>query len=148
MCCNLIVASKHASSNLSLLETFWSHCKKFRDVSVEMSEVSQGTATRTFTTMQTLSQSITAAGLTTTASSIATVNDGNDDDEIMMFTKKGQAVRSPIKDVRITGRAASGVKLVNLSKGKDALIGISKVIATEEDEAGEESAESEPESQE
>lgn len=61
-----------------------------------------------------------------------------DDDEIMMFTKKGQAVRSPIKDVRITGRAASGVKLVNLSEGKDSLIGISKVIATEEDEASEE----------
>ena len=70
-----------------------------------------------------------------------------DDDEIMMFTKKGQAVRSPIKDVRITGRAASGVKLVNLSDGKDLLIGISKVIATEEDEAGEESAESESEGQ-
>lgn len=57
-----------------------------------------------------------------------------DADEIMMFTKKGQAVRSPIKDVRITGRAASGVKLVNLS-GKDFLIGISKVIASEEDPA-------------
>lgn len=71
-----------------------------------------------------------------------------DDDEIMMFTKKGQAVRSPIRDVRITGRAASGVKLVNLSDGKDALIGISRVIATEEDEAGEESAESELNSQE
>ena len=71
-----------------------------------------------------------------------------DDDEIMMFTKKGQAVRSPIKDVRITGRAASGVKLVNLSDGKDLLIGISRVIATEEAEAGEESAESELNSQE
>lgn len=61
-------------------------------------------------------------------------------DEIMMFTLKGQAVRSPIKDVRVTGRAASGVKLVNLS-GKDQLIGISKVIASEE--ATEESAETE-----
>lgn len=75
-----------------------------------------------------------------------------DDDEIMMFTKKGQAVRSPIKDVRITGRAAVGVKLVNLSGGKDELIGISKVIASEEDEAVEEaeaSAEaSEPQEQE
>ncbi len=59
-----------------------------------------------------------------------------EEDEIMMFTKKGQAVRSPIKDVRITGRAASGVKLVNLA-AKDELIGISKVIASEEDEAGE-----------
>ena len=60
-----------------------------------------------------------------------------DEDEIMMFTKKGQAVRSPIKDVRITGRAASGVKLVNLAD-KDELIGISKVIASEEEQAGDE----------
>jgi DNA gyrase subunit A len=58
-------------------------------------------------------------------------------DEIMMFTKKGQAVRSPINTVRVTGRAASGVKLVNLAD-KDELIGISKVIATEEDQSGEE----------
>jgi DNA gyrase subunit A len=58
----------------------------------------------------------------------------------MMFTLKGQAVRSPIKDVRVTGRAASGVKLVNLSD-KDQLIGISKVIASEE--ATEENAETE-----
>jgi DNA gyrase subunit A len=75
----------------------------------------------------------------------------DDDDEIMMFTKKGQAVRSPIKDVRITGRAASGVKLVNLSDKGDALIGISKVIASEEDESSDEtvnsSEESEPEVQ-
>jgi DNA gyrase subunit A len=61
-----------------------------------------------------------------------------DEDEIMMFTKKGQAVRSPVRDVRVTGRAASGVKLVNLGD-KDALIGISKVIATEEESSEEES---------
>ena len=59
-----------------------------------------------------------------------------DEDEIMMFTKKGQAVRSPIDTVRITGRAASGVKLVNLA-ARDALIGISKVVASDEDESGE-----------
>lgn len=62
-----------------------------------------------------------------------------EEDEIMMFTKKGQAVRSPINTVRVTGRAASGVKLVNLAK-KDELIGISKVIASEEEESGEEGA--------
>lgn len=55
-----------------------------------------------------------------------------DEDEIMMFTLKGQAVRSPIKDVRITGRAAAGVKLVNLASG-DELIGISKVIVSDEE---------------
>ena len=57
-----------------------------------------------------------------------------DDDEIMMFTKKGQAVRSPVEDIRITGRAARGVKLVNLDSQKDELIGVSRVIASEEDE--------------
>ena len=61
-----------------------------------------------------------------------------DEDEIMMFTKKGQAVRSPIDTVRVTGRAASGVKLVNLA-ARDALIGISKVVASDEEESGEES---------
>ena len=55
-----------------------------------------------------------------------------DSDEIMMFTKNGQAVRSPIRDVRISGRATSGVKLVNLTD-KDTLIGISKVVMTEEE---------------
>jgi len=43
----------------------------------------------------------------------------------------------------VTGRAASGVKLVNLGD-KDELIGISKVIASEEDESGEEGEASEP----
>ena len=59
-----------------------------------------------------------------------------EEDEIMMFTKKGQAIRSPINSVRVTGRAASGVKLVNLAN-EDELIGISKVIASEEEESGE-----------
>ena len=63
---------------------------------------------------------------------IAGVLSAMDTDEIMMFTKNGQAVRSPIKDVRISGRATSGVKLVNLSN-KDTLIGISKVVMTEEE---------------
>ena len=63
---------------------------------------------------------------------IAGVLSVTDTDEIMMFTKNGQAVRSPIKDVRISGRATSGVKLINLSN-KDTLIGISKVVVTEEE---------------
>lgn len=66
-----------------------------------------------------------------------------DEDEIMMFTLKGQAVRSPIKDVRITGRAASGVKLVNLAKG-DALIGISKVIVSDDEASDDTETDSDP----
>lgn len=66
-----------------------------------------------------------------------------DEDEIMMFTLKGQAVRSPIKDVSVVGRATQGVKLVNLGE-KDKLIGISKVIASEEDETGDRETDAEP----
>lgn len=57
----------------------------------------------------------------------------NDDDEIMMFTHSGQAVRSPVKDVRVIGRTTQGVRLINLSSG-DSLIGISKVIQIEDGE--------------
>ena len=52
-------------------------------------------------------------------------------DEIMMLTQSGQAVRSPVKDIRIIGRTTQGVRLINLVKG-DKLIGISKIIQVEE----------------
>jgi DNA gyrase subunit A len=55
------------------------------------------------------------------------------EDQIMLLTKKGIAVRTPIKDVRITSRASKGVKLIDLAS-RDKLIGISKVIETEEDD--------------
>lgn len=55
-------------------------------------------------------------------------------DEIMMLTLGGQAVRSPIVDVRVIGRTTQGVRLINLSK-KDKLIGICRVIEIAEEEA-------------
>lgn len=55
-------------------------------------------------------------------------------DEIMIFTHSAQAVRSPVKDIRVIGRTTQGVRLINLSNG-DSIIGISKVIQIEEAEA-------------
>lgn len=66
-------------------------------------------------------------------SGVADALNVTDGDEIMMFTHSGQAVRSPVKDIRVIGRTTQGVKLVNLSNG-DSLIGISKVIQVEEGE--------------
>lgn len=54
-------------------------------------------------------------------------------DEIMMFTRDGQGVRSPVKDIRVIGRTTQGVRLINLHNG-DSLIGISKVIQVENGE--------------
>lgn len=67
-----------------------------------------------------------------------------EDDEIMMFTHDGQAVRSPVKGIRVIGRTTQGVRLINLAEG-DKLIGICKIIDTHDDApdaaAGSESAE-------
>lgn len=57
-----------------------------------------------------------------------------DDDEIMMFTLLGQAVRSPVKDIRVIGRSTQGVRLINLEKA-DRLVGISKVIIVDGEDA-------------
>ncbi|MDR0693144.1 MAG: DNA gyrase subunit A [Puniceicoccales bacterium] len=56
----------------------------------------------------------------------------SDDDEIMMLTNNGQTVRSPVSDIRVIGRSTSGVRLITLEQG-DKLIGISKIIAVEEE---------------
>jgi len=57
-----------------------------------------------------------------------------DDDEIMLLTKSGQAVRTRVKELRVIGRTTQGVRLINLGKN-DKLVGISKVIEVEEEEA-------------
>jgi len=56
-----------------------------------------------------------------------------EEDEIMMFTKEGLAVRSPVKGVRVIGRTTLGVKLINLAEN-DHLIGICKIVNTQDDE--------------
>ena len=58
----------------------------------------------------------------------------HEDDEIMMFTKQGQAVRSPVKDIRIIGRTTQGVRCINLGE-RDKLIGISRIVEVDAGEA-------------
>lgn len=43
--------------------------------------------------------------------------------EILAFSKKGQAIKIPLKDIRLASRATQGVRIMNLEKG-DELIGI------------------------
>ncbi len=58
----------------------------------------------------------------------------DEDDEIMMLTNGGQAVRTRVGEVRVIGRTTQGVRLINLSK-KDSLIGINHIIEVDEDDA-------------
>jgi DNA gyrase subunit A len=57
-----------------------------------------------------------------------------EDDEIMLLTHSGQAVRTRVAEVRVIGRTTMGVRLINLAEG-DRLIGISKIVEIEEEEA-------------
>ncbi|MCS6961089.1 MAG: DNA gyrase subunit A [Deltaproteobacteria bacterium] len=42
----------------------------------------------------------------------------NDDSELILMTSKGKAVRIMVKDIRISGRNTSGVRLVDLAEGE------------------------------
>jgi DNA gyrase subunit A len=63
------------------------------------------------------------------------------DDELMLITKNGVAIRMPVKGIRVAGRNTQGVKLVNLDE-KDLVIDVARVVPDDEkDEGGEDGAE-------
>jgi DNA gyrase subunit A len=53
-------------------------------------------------------------------------------DELMLMTTKGQSVRIRIEDIRVTGRNAQGVKLMNLNEG-ETIQDVATVVADEEE---------------
>jgi len=53
--------------------------------------------------------------------------------EILLLTKKGQAVRCEVTNIRETNRGSKGVKLIGLSE-KDHLVGASEVVKLDEGE--------------
>ena len=70
-----------------------------------------------------------------------------DEDDLMIITKSGVAIRMNVDGIRTMGRATQGVKLINL-KGASEIAAIARVPRGDEDEAGEEITLSEGENQE
>jgi DNA gyrase subunit A len=66
------------------------------------------------------------------------------EDEIMIITRSGMIIRSPVSQVRVAGRATQGVKLVDLDAG-DAVMAVARVIP-EDDKSVEGGNGDEPES--
>jgi len=56
-----------------------------------------------------------------------------ENDEVMMLTKNGQAVRAKVADISVIGRATKGVRCINLNQG-DQLLGVARIIEEEADE--------------
>ena len=55
------------------------------------------------------------------------------DDQLMVITRNGVVNRQPVSDMRVIGRAAQGVRLVNLDDG-DEVVDVARVVGDEEDE--------------
>lgn len=51
----------------------------------------------------------------------------DDEDRLIVMTHNGKAIRMKVKDVRVTGRVAQGVKLINLAGG-DSIRSIARVV--------------------
>ncbi len=56
-----------------------------------------------------------------------------DNDDLMIVNKSGMTIRIPVSEIRVTGRAAQGVKVINL-KGADSIASIIPVPKSEEEE--------------
>jgi DNA gyrase subunit A len=54
----------------------------------------------------------------------------------MIITKHGVIIRSSVSQVRVTGRIAQGVKLVNLDEG-DLVTAVARVVPEDEGEVAE-----------
>jgi DNA gyrase subunit A len=55
------------------------------------------------------------------------------DDELMLITKQGVAIRMPVKGIRVAGRNTQGVKLVNLDPN-DLVMDVARVVPEDEGE--------------
>ena len=54
-------------------------------------------------------------------------------DQVMLITTGGVLIRTGVEEIRETGRAAQGVRLINLDDGEK-LAGLEKVVETEGEE--------------
>ena len=57
-----------------------------------------------------------------------------DSDGVILMSGSGQAVRIPMRDVRVMGRSTQGVRLVNIKDDGDNVVGAQKIEAVAEEE--------------
>ena len=73
---------------------------------------------------------------------VAGIKSVTDADQLLLITQRGQLIRIKVKDIRETGRAAQGVRVIQLEEG-DRVVGVAK-LAEPPDETEEETQPSLP----
>ncbi|MEG1935129.1 MAG: DNA gyrase C-terminal beta-propeller domain-containing protein, partial [Rikenellaceae bacterium] len=71
--------------------------------------------------------------ITERTGSLISLQSVNDDNDLMIINKSGLTIRIPIADLRVTGRATQGVKVINL-RGNDTIASVIAVPKNEEEE--------------
>jgi DNA gyrase subunit A len=71
--------------------------------------------------------------LTEKTGSLVGLHAVNDDEDLMLITKSGTAIRMAMDSIRVQGRATQGVKLIELQKRNDTLM-FGCVVPKDEDE--------------
>ena len=73
---------------------------------------------------------------------VVAVKEVVDGDELMIITKQGQMIRTPVKGISVLGRNTQGVRLVNLSEGEetgnllpDTVAGVTRVVSEDDGES-------------
>ena len=57
-----------------------------------------------------------------------------DDHEVMLVTDQGKMIRTPIHDVRFTGRSAQGVTIFKVAKGEK-VVSVAGLVQEDDDDA-------------
>jgi len=65
---------------------------------------------------------------------LITIKNVTDDNDLMIINRSGIAIRLSVADMRVTGRATQGVRLINLSKKQDEIASVAKVNSEEIEE--------------
>ncbi|MCU4173547.1 DNA gyrase subunit A [Carboxylicivirga sp. N1Y90] len=60
---------------------------------------------------------------------LITIKNVTDDNDLMIINRSGIAIRLSVSDMRVTGRATQGVRLINLSKKQDEIASVAKVTS-------------------
>jgi len=64
---------------------------------------------------------------------VAGIKSVTDADQLLLITQLGQLIRIKVKDIRETGRAAQGVRVIQLEEG-DRVVGVAKLAEPDESE--------------
>ncbi|MDR3184798.1 MAG: DNA gyrase subunit A [Prevotellaceae bacterium] len=76
---------------------------------------------------------IKTINITEKTGALIAMKEVTDENDLMIINKSGLTIRMAVSEIRVTGRVAQGVKLINL-KGKDSIAAVCKVNKSEDDD--------------